>query len=206
MDHVELLFAKYDFHSALRNAPLQLVKAIEGMTDSELEDAASIDTLVAAHSITVPVLDTDAVTPSEHEVDVDVRHDPGRFVLDRNRACYVKMTAIDFRVPFRGEADVFRCRPSTFSMNPPRAQIDDSAIVVRVVRQDHNASEYRKEFDRIIGEIKRGLEQLRADSVGLEKTLRETASTHLARRREKRQKDRGLIDGLGFGKPRSECK
>jgi hypothetical protein len=207
MDRGEQLFSKYDFHAAVSGAPARMVEAIGKLNDEELfraDEEKLQDALVAAHLIAVPILDVNATVASEREVDIDVRHDPRRAIFDRSRPTYIQATEISFRVPYNGDADVFRCVPSSFSLNYPYAEIERDAIVVRVVRQDQNPAEYRKEFDNTINQIQEALNQLRADCAGLEQKLRETASGHLAKRREKRQKDRSLIEGLGFGKAQSQ--
>ena len=206
MDRGEALFSKYDFRSALRNAPAGLAKAIEELPDKNLFDDDQeklVSELVADHLIQVPTLDLDGTKPSQREVEIDVSRDPHqRLMRDLSGPYYVKATEVSFRVPYNGDADVFRCRPSTYTLNPPYADIGADAIVIRVVRQDQTADEYRKEFDRTIAQIQESLERLRSDCAGLENTLRESAASHLAKRREKRQKDRSLIDDLGFGKPK----
>lgn len=204
-DH-DRLFAKFDISDVLRNQQTQLAKAIDELNDGRLlegDQAQLIEDLVAAHLIAVPVLDVAATKPTQREIDIDVSRDPNRFFFDRSSPFYVKGTEVCFEVPCKGDAEVFQYRPSVYSMNSIRAEVQDGEIVIRVVRQDQNSAEFRKAFDATILQIQEKLTQLRSDCAGLENALRQAASARLAQRRTKREKDRGLIDALGFGKPKN---
>jgi len=209
MDRGETLFAKYDIGSTLRNGPARLVQSIDALSDAEILDGGQeklVQRLVVDHLIAIPELHLDAVEPSQCEVDIDVSGDQTRMIYDRSRPSYIKGTEISFRVPFTGDPDVFRCQPSSYSLNPPHADIERDAIIVRVVRQDQNPQEFRKVFDYAINQINSALAQLRLDCAGLEKALQNAASARLIQRREKRQKDRELIDQLGFSQRKPSSK
>jgi len=199
------LFCTYDFSAAVRGAPAKLAQAIDRLDEAQLfqsDQDKLLGDLIDEHRINVPALDLGAVERSQREVDIDLSHDPReQFMRDLRGPYYVKATEVSFRVPFHGDKDVFYCRPSSFSLNPPYADIESEAVVVRVVRRDQNAEEFRKSFDSTIAQIKQALDQLRHDCVGLEDKLKNLAITQLAKRREKREKDRSLIDDLGFRKP-----
>ena len=205
----EPLFREHNFYDVIRGASFALAKAIEELDDTRLLEADQeklLNDLVAAHLINVPVLDLDpgAVEPAQREVDIDLSRDAGqRFMHDLDGPYYVKGTEISFRVPYKGDEEVFRCRPSTWSSNPPYADIERDAIVIRVVDRDKGADAYRKAFDNTIAQIQENLSQLRSDCAGLEATLRSTATTELAKRRAKREKDYGLVNALGFGKSKA---
>ena len=203
MDDSDYLFRTNNFYDAVRIAPENIKKAVDELDDEQLfrEDrAALVEELVKSHLIAVPVLDVKATKASESEVDIDISGDPRqRFMRDLDGPFYVKATAVTFRVPYQGDQEVFEYRPSSYTLSPPRAEVESDALVIRVVRQDQNAAEYRKEFDRTLAQIEASLTQLRSDCAGLEQTLRQTAEAHLTKRREKRKSDRGLISQLGFG-------
>src|SRR5688500_2721483 len=79
MERAELLFAKYDIYSAVRNAPAVLSKAIDELPDQNLfagDQTKLVDELVAEHLIRVPVLDLEAISPTQREVQIDVSRDP----------------------------------------------------------------------------------------------------------------------------------
>ena len=75
MDSVQLLFAKYDFSAAVRDAASAIQTAVDKLPDSALFDAdadATVASLVQQHTINVPRLDLDSINPPEHDVDLEV--------------------------------------------------------------------------------------------------------------------------------------
>src|SRR4051812_49183897 len=105
------LFAEYDFASAVSNAPRKLAEAIDKLSDDQLfrsDTEGVLDRVVNDHLITVPVLDVAATKASQREIDVDLSDDPReRFMRDLSGPYLVKATEVTFRVPYKGEADVF---------------------------------------------------------------------------------------------------
>lgn len=89
---------------------------------------------VEEYSIDVPILDEKSIAVDQHETQVDVSGDPRRYVTDRSRPFYVLGTTVEADVPFTGDASMFHIRPSTFTFNPPRAQLrGDSVLRIHVV-------------------------------------------------------------------------
>lgn len=203
---MESLFESSELRDAIENASTELAEAIDALSDESLlkpDEQELLRRLVAEHVLRVPVLDVDAITAAQREMDVDVSQDARRFIDDRSRPFYVKATEIAFSVPFRGDRNLFFCRPSRWSMSPPKAEIGTDSLVVRIVRQDQNAAEYRKAFDQTLAAIKTHLDQIASDCAGVETRLIREAGARLAARKSKRQKDQNLLSELGF-KPRAK--
>jgi hypothetical protein len=202
----EILFTKFDFNAAIRNAPKALAASVESLGDQDLNDAnleSLADRLTTAHQINVPVLDNDEITVDEREIKMEV-NSRYREAFSDSGSHTVKRNEFRFFVPFKGDRDVFFCRPSTFSMNPPRADVRQNEIVVSIVPQHSNADSaaIRKEFDQVLHRIQDILNQLRNDASGLMENLKATATNSIQRRRDKRRNDASVTEGLGF--PRRE--
>ncbi len=207
MSSQTLLFHKYDFSAVCRNLPEQVKKAADELPDHELLDGTAeeiAERLAEAHAIEVPALDLENVAPTEQEVDLDVSGDPRRMTFDHGGPCYVKATEISFRVPFTGDSKMFLCCPSTSTMNPPHADIEGNSVIVRIVRTDQDATAFRTAFDETIQSIEKYLDWLRSDVAQLPTAIRQAALARVQQRREKRKKDKSLIEDLGFGKPGSQ--
>jgi hypothetical protein len=78
----------------------------------------------------ISVADDSQITMDVQEATIDTRSLPdGRFAYGEHQPT-IPATAFSFFVPFAGEADLFRYRPSMFTSNPPRATIDGSTLVL----------------------------------------------------------------------------
>lgn len=107
-------------------------------------------------------------------------------------------TAVTFFIPFEGEADLFKCQPSTYTTAPPHADVVGNEIHIRYEKTEHDPQRLRSEFDRELGEIKRYLGWIRNDLTGFNAKLRQKAGSRIEARRSKLLKDQGLVAGLGL--------
>ena len=127
--------------------------------------------------VDVPVLDIDATNVDQADQKIDVSRDQRRTITDRSRPFYIDGTRVTFHVPYRGDKALFDMRPSTWSMNPPRALVQTGEIVIRYDTTDHQSTDLRRAFDRVIGEIQQHLERQRSDVDGWNAGLRSVASS-----------------------------
>ena len=105
---------------------------------------------------------------------------------------------IRFKVPYTGNADVFRIRPSQFNLNPPRARIGAGEVVIEVKRTDQDVAEFKKEYENIVRSIEGYLGTLRTDFDGLRNPALQIAQKTICDRRTKIKGDDDLLDSLGF--------
>ena len=161
-----------------------------------LDDLA--DHLADKHGIE-PVVFGQQVEIAEHgETKIDVRDDPRRAVFDRSRPCYVNATYATFVIPFTGDVQLFRYRPSQWSSLVPTGDVVPGEVRVRLQREDHDANAMRAEFERIQKSIQQhidwGAEEVRIFNAG----LRQQAKDRLEWRKKKFLDDQGMVAGLGF--------
>ena len=135
----------------------------------------------------------------EHgETQIDASRDPMCYIRDPTRPFYIKATFATFVIPFEGEAQVFRCRPSTYSTCPPTADVRGHEIRVRLTRTDHDHKAMRADFDGIRESIRKhvewGVEEIR----GFNANLRQQAKDGLELRKKKFLNDHGMVSSLGF--------
>jgi len=110
-----------------------------------------------------------------------------------------------FFVPFDGQPEVFKCRPSTYTLNPPQAEIRENELVLSYVRlDDATPAAIRAEFDRTLGDIKGYLDWIEKDLAPYNASLRATAVKRLDARRVKLLKDQSVVSGLGFAPRRRD--
>ena len=91
--------------------------------------------LVGEFRVEPLALDLDGMTFDHEEVKVAVGRGYSGDLL------YRPGIAITYYVPFTGESDLFKCRPSSFNSNPPRGMVRDDHVELRVesAQADHGA-------------------------------------------------------------------
>lgn len=119
----DILFFEYDWFSVAENQKKALreeVASYDGnlLLNTSVEDL--VDYFVKKYRIEVPSLDRDGIVADQREAKIDVTH---RFDYGGSGrgARHVTGTAVEITVPFTGEAEAFKIRPTTYNHNPPRA-------------------------------------------------------------------------------------
>lgn len=86
--------------------------------------------LAERYAVEAPSLRVDEVwTDPPEAVQVDVSWDHFRRVIrDPSRPAYVPGHRTLVHIPFSGEKDVFKLRPSSYTLNPPHAWVADGEL------------------------------------------------------------------------------
>ncbi len=197
----EVLFSDYDLRATLEAHEQKMNAEIDGL-DRRRALETGLDELCdhfeKEYRIEVPRLDETKIKVSQKDAQVDVSHDPMRAIFDRSQPFYVSGTQISFLVPFSRDKGLFKCRPSSFNFNPPRAGVAENhlSLVYTVIEPTPEA--VRTNFDRDIAQIRQWLAWVENDAVQFNASLQTKVRQRLERRREKLARDRNLAAGLGF--------
>lgn len=197
----EYLFTGPDWHAVDRHQREQMRGEIERIDPDRLLNS-SVDDLsqffTDRFKIDVPELDLDNLVVDQREKQIDVSRDPMRLIMDRSRPIYVTGSEIEVEVPFSGDAEAFKIRPSTVTLNPPRAAIHGSIIKFCIVGTDLNADRVRRDIDSTVGSIQFNLGNLRSDVSSLNTQLLGEARGAIEARRSKLLASRSMVASLGF--------
>lgn len=87
------------------------------------------------------------------EVRVDVSNDPLRWIDESRKPFFIAGERTDVHVPFSGESELFYSRANTFNMNPPRAVIQNSELLLRYEFPSDAPRETRPLVDQALKEI-----------------------------------------------------
>ena len=101
-------------------------------------------------------------------------------------------------MPFTGEFDLFHHRPSTYTLNPPRANVRNDELVFTYDRLSDEAKSIKTEFDRDRKSVASYLGWIASDVEQFNSKVREDVARLINARREKLLGDRGLVEELGF--------
>ena len=152
--NAEYLFHDYDFHAVQERQRQRMIDAIQQAPAERLrsEDVpALVDAFVADFQIDVPELTEGAVSITVDEAQVDATGDfnraffgPGPHFVPGIRATYY--------VPYRGERDLFKCKPSTWTTVIPAAELANDELKFTFERADENVGATKLAFEQELGE------------------------------------------------------
>jgi len=198
----ELLFAKYDLGLVIGRHQQGVSDEVAGIDPNGLLNTPADDLLGYIHAkyrLDVPELREDEITVDQQETQVDVSRDPMRFITDHSRPYYIPGTEVKYYVPFTGDRDLFFCRASTFSYNPPRGQVTrDQILILSYSVTGHDAAGIKSQFDSDFASVKKHLGWVSRDAAQFNAALPGLARELIEKRRQKLLNDRGLVASLGF--------
>lgn len=195
------LFSNFNWFSVLEHQKKSLTDEIAKFDGNRLLNT-SIDDLcdyfVKKFCVDVPVLKENQIVVDQKETQIDVSNDPMRFIRDPSRPFFIAGTKVEITVPFDGEAEAFKIQPTSFTLNPPVAEIRGATLVLEIQGTNLQAEQVRKSIDQTLSEIKKHLDTLRRDAVGLNNQLPQLARAEIERRRAKLLENQNLVASLGF--------
>lgn len=189
----QLMFNEGELRQTLEAQARKMGGAIEAQPEQTLKQA-QLDEWAAslAHHFAVacPELKTDAVwMEPPKETGVDVSRDPMRLILDPYSDAVRKYPGyrVVVHVPFEGEADVFKLRPSSFTLNPPRGRINSDDLVLTIEYPHDTALDIDATANSFITSVALWLGYARADIDVFNRNLEHQARQAIERRRQRLQ-------------------
>ena len=196
-----LLFYGADLSRVLTGQEQALSKEIGSLSEDRVLNSSPddlCDYFVEKYEVEPVVIDESRITVDYGDAQVDVSHRFGYAVFDRSRPTYVTGTRVTFFVPFSGDPNLFKCRPSMFNLNPPRGEVRGSELVFVYDLTTQDVPNIGDAFEREQQNVKRYLSWIANEVEQFNSTIRQKASQQIATRREKLLQDRGIVENLGF--------
>jgi hypothetical protein len=194
----DLLFCKLDGHSIIQNQRKQVTDEIDRLPEHQLLNASLEDLIsqsVDKYQINVPLLDEDAAEVAQQEGLVDVSGFDYGFPGERRQVPGVVVT---LEMPFSGDAEMFKVRPSTFNSAPPYANIQGQSIILRQSAVRPTPEQIQSGFDSAIKNINQYLDWQRRDATPFNQQLPTQARQAIEARRAKILANQNLVAGLKF--------
>jgi hypothetical protein len=195
----DLLFYEYDCFSVIENQRRQLQAEVSAIPEQRLLNTSVEDLvryLVDKYQLEVPVLDVENAVADQREATVEVSG--FMYGLDRGETRSVPGTQVTLEVPFTGDPQMFKVRPSTFNSAPPYAEIRGQSVILVQSGTQLSAEQVQVGFDRTINDINQYLTWQRNDARGLNEHLPQIARQAIEQRREKLLANQSLVSGLKF--------
>ena len=198
---MDSLFRNADLRDVLAGQEQAMANEIGSLSEERILNTSPeklCDYFVEKYRIEPLVIQRSGIQTDYGDAQVDVSRRFEYAVFDRGIPTYVTGTRITFFVPFSGDQELFKCRPSTFSLNPPRGVVRGNELVFVYERTTQNVTNIGNEFERELQSVQQHLDRI-ADQVDqFNSTVRSKVSQGIGVRREKLLQDRGIIEGLGF--------
>jgi hypothetical protein len=199
----EPLFSSHDLGDALRRQQQQMIDEINQMQPDYLLNVSTenvFEYLVEKYRVNVPQLQEDKIT-----MDVDDHWETSRDRFDGTQYRQPG-TVYSFFLPFQGDREIFKCRPSSYSFNPPQGEIKSNELIFTYFRplvglsgrEEQEADEVRKSFQNELERAKGYLNSTTKDVDRFHPTLFDLARQQIEFRKTKFLKDRGIGTALGF--------
>lgn len=198
-DRSDLLFFELDGFSVIENQRRQLLSEVAGVQEQRLLNTSVEDLvryLVEKYQLEVPVLDVENAVADQREAMVEVSG--FMYGLDHGETRSVPGTQVTLEVPFAGDPQMFKVRPSSYNLAPPHAKIAGQSVIIVQSGTQLNAGQVQAGFDRAIDEINQYLTWQRNDAKGLNEQLPALARQAIEQRREKLLANQSLVSGLKF--------
>jgi hypothetical protein len=194
------LFADFDIFGLQLQRRQEMTHAIDN-ADSQSIGSGDVDELSRQiserYSLAAPEIIEGAVSLAVEEASVDVTGDYryGFFGGGPNFAPGITAT---YFVPFSGDGQMFKCRPSTFSTGVPVAEVGKSELKLTFTRAGQDVAATKAEFDLSLGRINEHLGWLRENCRTFNVALPGEAKRAISARRARLQQMNHGVEMLGI--------
>lgn len=111
---------------------------------------------------------------------------------------HIKTNKYTFCVPFRGNQDLFRIRPSTYTTQFPEAGVKNGQLEFELLEHGADATSLKSRFDAQLQLVKQYLEWLAADIQTGVAALRGEIVSELSKRKQMLDAQRAVVANLGI--------
>ena len=197
----DLLFSDYELARVLEQQGQKLSNEVASLGEDQVLNTSPDDLckyFVRKYMVEAPQIDESGINADYGDAQIDISQRFEYAVFDRSGPHYITGTRLTFYVPFDGDPQLFKCRPSTYNFNPPRGTVRSSELVFTYDRTTQDAPAIENEFERDRANLREYLGWIARDVEQFNSTIQQKVSQHIIARREKLLQDRGLVERLGF--------
>jgi hypothetical protein len=196
-----LLFSDYDLRAVLDNQLKRVSDEVLKIDHRRFQTESDelLAALLASKLVVAPLeLHFDDVSVDHADIKKDISNDFDRVVFDRSRPTYVDGTRVTYHVPFSGDAKLLRCRPSSYTLNPPRAVIGDRVLRFPYDRSDREITATKRDFEEDLGRLKQWLPWVNQQVEECNASLEVKSQRFVQQRRSDLNKTKEDVASLGF--------
>lgn len=190
----EALFSKRELRLVFDHMIISVTKKIEGMHPNDLLNVSLDDNIEY-------LFNKNQFEPIELQTDKTQLIENGettRETQDYGRKSYLKYDFFVFAVPFTGDNELFQCRPSSYTFNPPSGSIFGNEIQLGYMGNEDDPGGLKKALQKDIARIEKYVAWVRSDVEEFNKTLKSTIGQKLTERKDRLLKRQGMVASIGI--------
>jgi len=195
-----LLFNEYDLRALLEAEQAKAAPLVRKLLPAAF-DAQSDEFLaarIASELVVAPIaLDENGVQVSTKDVKVDVSHDFSR-VTNPYGPTYVDGLEVTYHLPFAGDQNLLRCRPSTFTTAGARAVVASAELRFPYDSADRDVLATKRWFNEDLGRLRQWLGWVNQQVEEYNHSLEPAARRLVAARRSDLARTIADVEALGY--------
>jgi len=194
MQNSDLLFYTYDLRGTLENTLKSAFSEIDSYQSDYLLNV-NIDDLLEhlydKYAGEYLELHTDKIELCDHGETTSKINDYGSMIT-------IKSNYYVFAIPFTGDKNLFLCKASTFTFNPPKGRVVGNELHLTFSKRDYDGEALKQALKRDVDTIERHVEWVKGDVEQHNTNLKSRLLARLNERKAKLLKDKGLLSSLGI--------
>ncbi len=197
----DILFHQFDLRAVLETQGKNMVIEIDALSENQLLNTPVEDLcnyFVEKYTLVPPKININGIQADYGDAKIDVSRRFEYATFGNEGPVYVTGTKLTFYIPFEGDPNLFKCRPSTFNYSPPRADVKETELCMMYERTASDVSNIQSEFKRELENLNEYLSWIVRDVAPFNTSVHGKAQQRIEARREKVLKDKGLVQQIGF--------
>lgn len=145
------------------------------------------------------------------EIEKDVSHRKDLMIIDRSTPTYKKFQRIKVRLPFNVNKKLFRCKPSSFDLNPPlydELNHDEVVYYIEYRAQNRDPEEITEEIENNLqdwlSKVRKYVGNLNSNISQMQEKFRNEARSAIESRREEVETKQQVMEEIGVETEGSE--
>lgn len=198
---MDLLFSRIDFFSLsidrLERAKTRAREIPESALKVQTNDEL-VATLVEEFSLRPPLIKWAEASVSRSEAQVDLMYTPNTMAYFERRSHMAPGERVRVSVPYEGDSEMFKVRPSTYTLNPPRAEVGRSTLNFDYVGQQVDVERAKQEYEAAKGGVSSYLATMTSDCGRHNQQIAPSVRTIIEEKRSRMEKGEAGLAGFGL--------
>lgn len=154
--------------------------------------------LVKKYELKTPTLREEEISTGCEEIEIDITRNSSQFFGFSSNSRYVTGTKITLYIPFEGDLDLFKYRPTHYYANSLKGTLNNQELRLFFEGANYPHEQVKAELERQIAKIKEYLGWVEADVKYFNDNLAQNITSQITSRRDKLLRDSDLVSSLGF--------